>query len=320
MINQLAALDISEAAFLGLIVATIQFATLLYLAALGEAIAERSGVLNLGVEGMMAVGAVSGYIGAVSTGSPWLGLLIGAFGGACAAGVHAVIAVGLGADQVVSGLALTILGLGMANFIGDSYTDDPRRSQFAEVDIPVLSDIAWIGETVFSATPVTYLAALLGVATWFVMNRTALGLGVRAVGESASTADAAGHSVVGTRAGAVLVGGAFAGLSGAYLTTTAIVGAWSEGLTAGRGWIAVALVIFGAWRAGRVATGAVLFGFTLALQTRLQPFGVDFSPILLSMLPYILTVIVLIVISIRARHQPSPAPAGLGIAYRREER
>jgi len=320
MINQLAALDISEAAFLGLVVATIQFATLLYLAALGEAIAERSGVLNLGVEGMMAVGAVCGYIGAVSTGSPWLGLLIGALAGAVAAGVHAVVAVGLGADQVVSGLALTILGLGLANFIGDGYTDDPRRSQFTDADIPLLSDIPWVGETVFSTTPVTYLAVVLGVGTWFVMNRTALGLGVRAVGESASTADAAGHSVVATRAGAVMVGGAFAGLSGAYLTTTGIVGAWSEGLIAGRGWIAVALVIFGAWRAGRVATGAVLFGFTLALQTRLQPFGVDFSPILLSMLPYILTVIVLIVISIRARNQPSPAPAGLGIAYRREER
>jgi simple sugar transport system permease protein len=247
-------------------------------------------------------------------------LLAGAFAGACAAGVHAIFAVGLGADQVVSGLALTILGLGMANFIGDSYTDDTRRSQFADVDIPVLSDIPWVGETVLSATPVTYLAVALGIGTWFVMNRTGVGLGLRAVGESASTADAAGHSVLGTRAVAVLVGGAFAGLSGAYLTTTAIVGAWSEGLTAGRGWIAVALVIFGAWRAGRVATGAVLFGFTLALQTRLQPFGVDFSPILLSMFPYILTVIVLIIISIRARHQPSPAPAGLGIAYRREER
>ena len=161
MIQQLAALDISEAAFLGLVVATVQFATLLYLAALGEAIAERSGVLNLGVEGMMAVGAVCGYIGAVSTGSPWLGLLAGAFAGACAAGVHAIFAVGLGADQVVSGLALTILGLGMANFIGDSYTDDTRRSQFADVDIPVLSDIPWVGETVLSATPVTYLACLL---------------------------------------------------------------------------------------------------------------------------------------------------------------
>ena len=320
MIGLLAALDISEAAFLGLVVATIQFATLLYLAALGEAIAERSGVLNLGVEGMMAVGAVCGYIGAVSTGSPWLGLVIGALAGAGTAGIHAVVAVGLGADQVVSGLALTILGLGLANFIGDGYTDDPRRSQFTDIDVPLLSDIPWIGETVFSTTPVTYLAVALGLGTWFVMNRTALGLGVRAVGESASTADAAGHSVAVIRAVAVLVGGAFAGLSGAYLTTTAIVGAWSEGLIAGRGWIAVALVIFGAWRAGRVATGAVIFGFTLALQTRLQPFGVDFSPILLSMRPYILTVIVLIVISIRARHQPSPAPAGLGIAYRREER
>lgn len=320
MITQLAALDITEAALVGLAIATIQFATLLYLAALGEAIAERAGVLNLGVEGMMAVGAVCGYIGAIGTGSPWLGLLIGALAGAAAAGVHAVVAVGLGADQVVSGLALTILGLGLANFIGDSYTDDPRRSQFVDVDIPLLGDIPWIGETVFAATPVTYLAVVLGVGTWFVINRTAVGLGLRAAGESASTADAAGHSVLVNRAVAVMIGGAFAGLSGAYLTTTAIVGAWSEGLTAGRGWIAVALVIFGAWRAGRVAAGAVLFGFTLALQSRLQPFGVDFSPILLSMLPYLLTVIVLVVISIRARHQPSPAPAGLGIAYRREER
>ncbi|MEM8706548.1 MAG: ABC transporter permease [Actinomycetota bacterium] len=316
----LADLNITEAAVLGLVVATIQFATLLYLAALGETIAERSGVLNLGVEGMMAVGAVFGYIGAVSTGSPWLGLVIGALAGAGAAGIHAVLAVGLGADQVVSGLALTIFGLGFANFVGQDYTDDTRRSQFAEVDIPLLTDIPWVGETVFAATPVTYLAVVLGIGTWFVMNRTSLGLGLSAVGESASTADAAGHSVLANRVGAVLTGGAFAGLSGAYLTTTGIVGAWSEGLTAGRGWIAVALVIFGAWRSGRVAAGAVLFGFTLALQNRLQPFGVEFSPILLSMLPYVLTVVVLIVISIRARNQPSPAPAGLGIAYRREER
>lgn len=318
--SHLAAITITETALIGLVIATIQFATLLYLAALGETVAERAGVLNLGVEGMMAVGAVCGYVGAVATGSPWLGLLVGALAGAAAAGIHAVVAVGLGADQVVSGLALTILGLGLANFIGDGYTDDPRRSQFVDVDIWLLSDLPWIGETVFSATPVTYLAVALGVGTWFVMNRTAVGLGLRAVGESASTADAAGHSVVANRAAAVMIGGAFAGLSGAYLTTTAIVGAWSEGLTAGRGWIAVALVIFGAWRAGRVAAGAVLFGFTLALQSRLQPFGVEFSPILVSMLPYLLTVMVLVVISIRARLQPSPAPAGLGIAYRREER
>lgn len=320
MMTMVAALSVSEAAVIGLLVAAVQFATLLYLAALGETIAEKAGVLNLGVEGMMAVGAVVGYVAAVSTGSPWLGLLAGGVAGAAAAGVHAVMAVVLGADQVVSGLALTIFGLGLANFIGDSYTDDPRRSLFVDVDLPGLSEIPWAGEILFSATPVTYLAVALGVGTWFVLNRTSLGLGLRAAGESASTADAAGHSVTALRVGAVLVGGALAGFSGSYLTTTGIVGAWSEGLTAGRGWIAVALVIFGAWRSGRVAVGALLFGFTLALRNRLQPFGVEFSPILLSMLPYVLTVVVLVVISIKARSQPSPAPAALGLPYRREER
>ncbi len=315
----LAEISISEAAVIGLVVATIKFATLLYLAALGETIAERAGVLNLGVEGMMAMGAVAGYIGGVASGSPWVGLLVGALAGAAISMVHAIAAVGLGADQVVSGLALTLLGLGLADFIGDSYTDDPRRALFTEVDIPVLSDIKWLGDTIFSTSPVTYLAIAIGVVTWFVFSRTSLGLGLRAVGESASTADAAGHSVTAMRMGAVMVGGALAGMSGAYLSTF-VVGAWSVGVTAGRGWIAVALVIFGAWRPGRVAIGALLFGFTLALQLRLQPFGIEFSPILVSMLPYLLTVGVLIVISYRARNQPPPAPAGLGIAYRREER
>lgn len=314
-----AEITITEAAMIGLVVATIQFATLLYLAALGETIAERAGVLNLGVEGMMAMGAVAGYIGGASSGSPWVGLLVGSLAGAAISLIHAVAAVGLGADQVVSGLALTILGLGLADFIGDGYTDDTRRALFADVDFPLLTDIKWLGDTVFNASPVTYLAIMIGVLTWFVLNRTSLGLGLRAVGESASTADAAGHNVTRMRMGAVMVGGALAGMSGAYLSTY-VVGAWSVGVTAGRGWIAVALVIFGAWRPGRVAIGALLFGFTLALQLRLQPFGIEFSPILVSMLPYILTVAVLIVISIRARNQPSPSPAGLGTAYRREER
>ncbi len=314
-----AEITISETAVIGLVVASIQFATLLYLAALGETIAERAGVLNLGVEGMMAMGAVAGYIAGASSGSPWVGLIVGTLAGAAVSSLHAIAAVGLGADQVVSGLSLTILGLGLADYIGDDYTDDPRRALFTDVDIPVLTDIKWIGDTVFNASPVTYLAVLIGVAAWFVLNRTSLGLGLRAVGESASTADAAGHSVNLLRMGAVMVGGGLAGMSGAYLSTY-VVGAWSVGVTAGRGWIAVALVIFGAWRPGRVAIGSLLFGFTLALQLRLQPFGIEFSPILVSMLPYILTVVVLIVISYRARNQPSPSPAGIGIAYRREER
>ncbi len=315
----LAEISITEPAVIGLVVASIQFATLLYLAALGETISERAGVLNLGVEGMMAIGAVVGYIAGISSGSPWVGLIVGSLAGAALAGIHAVAAVGLGADQVVSGLALTILGLGLADFVGDEYTADPRRALFENVDFPVLTDIRWLGDTVFNASPVTYVAVAIGIGTWFVLNRTSVGLGLRAVGESASTADAAGHSVTLVRMSAVMVGGALAGMSGAYLSTY-VVGAWSVGVTAGRGWIAVALVIFGAWRPGRVALGALLFGFTLALQLRLQPFGIEFSPILVSMTPYLLTIIVLIVISYRARNQPSPSPAGLGKAYRREER
>ncbi len=316
----LAEITITEDAMIGLFVAAVQFGVLLYLASLGEMIAERAGVLNLGVEGMMAMGAVVGFIAAVETGSPWAGLLAGTAAGAAISLVHAVAAVGMGADQVVSGLALTILGLGLSDFVGDDYTADPRRARFADWEIPGLSDIPWLGEVIFSRTPVAYLAVVLGIGTWFVLSRTRLGLGLRAAGESASTADAAGHSVLLLRMGAVVVGGGLAGASGAYLTTTEVVGRWNVGLTNGRGWIAVALVIFGAWRPGRVAAGALLFGFTLALQSRLAPFGIDFSPNLVSMTPYLLTVLVLVVISIRARHRPSPAPASIGIPYRREER
>lgn len=309
----------TEAGVIGLLVASVQFGTLLYLAALGETISEKAGVLNLGVEGMMATGAAMGFIVGVETGSPWLGLLGGAVAGAIVSIVHAAAAVGLGADQVVSGLALTFLGLGFADFIGDGYTDDERRARFADIEIPGLDDIPWVGEVVFRHSPVTYLAVIIGVAAWFVLNRTAVGLGLRAVGETASTADAAGHSVVRLRFAAVATGGALAGASGAYLTTY-LVGSWSQNLTAGRGWIAVALVIFGAWRVGRVAIGALLFGLTLALKSRLTLFDIELSGQFVDMLPFLLTIAVLVAISFRARNRPSPAPAAIGIAYRREER
>ena len=313
------AVTFTEAGVIGLLVATVQFGTLLYLAALGETIAEKAGVLNLGVEGMMATGAAIGFIAAVETGSPWVGLLAGAAAGALLSLIHASAAVGLGADQVVSGLALTFLGLGFADFIGDGYTDDERRARFADVEVPILDDVPWLGEIVFRHSPVTYLAVVLGVVAWFALNRTAAGLGLRAVGETASTADAAGHSVTTIRFVAVAIGGALAGASGAYLTTY-LVGSWSQNLTAGRGWIAVALVVFGAWRVGRVAVGALLFGFTLALKSRLALFDIEISGQFVDMLPFVLTIAVLVVISYRARHRPSPAPAAIGIAYRREER
>lgn len=309
----------NEATILGLIVSILEFGTLLYLAALGETIAEKSGVLNLGVEGMMAMGGVSAFWIGVETGSPWLGLLFAAFVGAGFASIHGFVSVVMGADQVVSGLALTILGLGMAAFFGRDLVSQSARAKFSALDLGPLSDIPWFGETFFSMSAVSWLAGIFGVITWFVLSRTRMGLSLRAVGESASTADAAGTPVVRTRLIAVAIGGALAGISGAYLTL-ALAPGWSEGTTAGRGWIAVALVIFGAWKPGRVLIGSLLFGGLIALEPRLQTFGVEISPILLSMLPYVLTIGVLIVISINSRNRPSVAPAAIGRAYRREER
>ncbi len=309
----------NEASLIGLLEATVSFGALLYLAALGEMITEKAGILNLGVEGMMAIGAVTGFVVALQTENPWVALVAAIGAGALAGLLHGLFTVVLGAEQVVSGLSLTILGIGLAAYIGKGFVGRPAGAELVPVDWGPLTDIPWAGPVLFQQSPLVYMAVLAGLAAWFVLGRTRLGLAVRAAGESASTADAAGHSVVGLRLGAVATGGALAGASGAYLTLS-ITPQWVEGVIAGRGWIAVALVIFGAWRPGRVALGALLFGLTLALKTRLQTFGVDFSPILLSMLPYLLTVGVLVAISIRARNRPSPAPAALGIAYRREER
>ena len=309
----------TEASLIGLLEATVSFGALLYLAALGEMITEKAGILNLGVEGMMAIGAVTGFVVALQTGNPWVALVAAIAAGALIGLLHGLFTVVLGAEQVVSGLSLTILGIGLAAYIGKGSVGQPAGAELVPVDWGPLSDIPWAGPVLFQQSPLVYMAVLAGIAAWFVLGRTRLGLAVRAAGESAPTADAAGHSVVGLRLGAVATGGALAGASGAYLTLS-ITPQWAEGVVAGRGWIAVALVIFGAWRPGRVALGALLFGLTLALKTRLQTFGVDFSPILLSMLPYLLTVGVLVAISIRSRNRPSPAPAALGIAYRREER
>jgi len=310
---------VTEASFIGLLEATVSFGALLYLAALGEMITEKAGILNLGVEGMMAIGAVTGFVVALQTGNPWVALVAAIAAGALIGLLHGLFTVVLGAEQVVSGLSLTILGIGLAAYIGKGSVGQPAGAELVPVDWGPLSDIPWAGPVLFQQSPLVYMAVLAGLAAWFVLGRTRLGLAVRAAGESAPTADAAGHSVAGLRLGAVATGGALAGASGAYLTLS-ITPQWAEGVVAGRGWIAVALVIFGAWRPGRVALGALLFGLTLALKTRLQTFGVDFSPILLSMLPYLLTVGVLVAISIRSRNRPSPAPAALGIAYRREER
>lgn len=320
----------TEETIVGLIVSILEFGTLLYLAALGETIAEKSGVLNLGVEGMMAIGGVSAYWMAIESGSPWAALVFAAVATAVFAMVHGVVSVVIGADQVVSGLALTILGLGLAAFLGKDLVLQPPGASFDELSLGPLSDIPGVGSTLFSMDPVSWVAIALGIATWFVFTRTRAGLSLRAVGESAATADAAGTRVVATRLAAVGLGGALAGMSGAYLTTVLAPG-WNEGATGGLGWIAVALVIFGAWKPGRVLIGALLFGGLLALGPRLQTFrcrpdqegvclSVEINPILVSMLPYLLTIVVLVLLSIRSRNRPSLAPAAIGQAYRREER
>ena len=244
----------SEAALVGLFVATVQFGTLVFLAALGELFAERAGVLNLGVEGMMAMGAVSGFMVGLETGSPWAAFFAAAAVGALVGGLHALVSVVLGADQVVSGLALTIGGLGLAAYVGRNVVGERPETLFTDMGITGLAHIPWFGEIFFDQPPVVYLTVLLGVAGWFVLTRTRLGLALRAAGESAPTTDAVGHSVMALRSGAVMVGGAFAGAAGSFLSLYMAPG-WVEGMVAGRGWIAVALVIFGAWRPGRLALG-----------------------------------------------------------------
>ncbi|MFT7474480.1 MAG: ABC-type uncharacterized transport system permease subunit [Verrucomicrobiales bacterium] len=313
------AITFPEAAVVGLLFAAIQFGAMIYLASLGELVAERSGVLNLGVEGMMAIGAVVGFIAGIESGSPWVGLLAAAVAGAALAMVHGIFAVVLGANQVVSGLALTILGVGLANFVGLDYEGLQPEVQFVDVDWGPLSDIKWVGRIFFQQSPLAYTAVILGIATWFMLNRTRLGLALRAAGESAATADTAGHSVVGLRLFAVAIGGAFAGLGGAYLSLSISPG-WTVGVVAGRGWIAVALVIFGAWKTTRLGVGAFLFGLALALPARTESFDLPWDSILWSMLPYVLTIAVMIASAIVARNRPPASPAALGIPFRREER
>lgn len=319
---------------IGLFVSIIEFGTLLYLAALGETIAEKSGVLNLGVEGMIAMGGMTAFWAGVETGNPWVAMMAAAVAVALFASIHGVVAVVLGADQVVSGLALTILGIGLAAFLGKDLILEAPRATFADWAIPGLSDIPWVGPTIFSMSGMSWLAVALGVTAWLVLTRTRAGLSLRAVGENAATADAAGTRVVAIRMIAVATGGAMAGMAGAYLTLKLAPG-WNEGAVGGLGWIAVALVIFGAWKPGRVALGALLFGGLLALGPRLQTFrcdpnlsdaeqglclGRDINPIIVSMLPYLLTIGVLVLLSIRSRNRPSVAPAAIGLPYRREER
>lgn len=306
--------------FLITILATaITAGTPILYAALGEVLTERAGNLNLGVEGMMLVGAVSGYVFAVRTNDPWIGILAAMIGGGAMAFIHAFLTVTLQANQVVSGLALTLFGTGLSGFIGKPYIGVPVENSFKPISLGFLSDIPFIGPVLFHHDILVYLTYLLVPALWFLIYRTRPGLHLRAVGENPASADSLGVSVYFTRYLYVTLGGMLAGVGGAYLSL-AYAPTWLENMTAGRGWIAVALVIFATWNPLRAMLGSYIFGGIDALGFRAQAMGVMIPSFFLKMLPYLFTILVLIMVTRKAMANRIGAPGALGLPYDREER
>ncbi len=295
------------------ILAVITASTPLLLAATGELVVERAGVLNLGVEGMMIVGAACGFAGAFVTGSILIGALCGILGGMALSAVFAVLTLGLAANQVASGLALTILGVGLSGLIGSGYVGQ-KIVGAPHLYIPWITDIPFIGRILLGQDPFVYLSVALIAAVWWFLYRTRRGLALRAIGDNHASAHALGYPVLRIRALAVLFGGACAGLGGAYLPL-AYTPFWVSGMTAGRGWIALALVVFASWLPWRLAIGAYLFGGVTILQLHAQTIGLGIPSQLMSSLPYLATIIVLVAISWMRGRAGSPAPASLGLAF-----
>jgi len=293
--------------------ATLGAGTPLVFAALGELVTEKSGVLNLGIEGMMVVGAVCGFVVAAQSGSLWLGVLAAGLAGAAMAGLFAVLVLSFQANQVAAGLALTIFGLGASAYVGLDYTSVVLTGM-QPLHIPWLSELPVVGPLLFSLDPLMYLSfVMLAGVSWF-LYRTRLGLMLRGVGEAPESAHAIGCPVIRIRYLAVLFGGAMAGLGGAYLALV-YTPLWVEGMSAGRGWIALALVVFATWRPLRVMLGAYLFGFITIIQFHAQAIGADLPSQLLSMLPYLATIVVLVLISRDPRTIRLNTPVSLGISY-----
>lgn len=279
-------------------------ATPIMLAAIGELVVERSGVLNLGVEGMMITGAVSGFIVAVGTGSPWLGFLAAACGGALLSLVFGFLTQYLLSNQVATGLALTLFGLGLSALMGQGYIGIKAPS-FVDWHVPLLGDIPVIGPIIFQHDPMVYVGLLIVFAVWVFLKFTRLGLILRAVGENHDAAHALGYKVKLVRMCAIAFGGACAGLGGAYLSLVRVP-QWTEGMTAGAGWIALAIVVFASWKPGRLLLGAYLFGGVTVLQLNLQAAGMAIPVEYLSMSPYLATIVVLVIMS------AGRAPGSLG--------
>jgi ABC-type uncharacterized transport system permease subunit len=317
----------------GLILAAgVATGTVLLFAAIGEIFAERAGVLNLGVEGMMLMGAVAGFSTTVSTGNPWLGVILAMLAGGLISLLHAVVTIHFRADQVVSGLALTFLGSGLARVLGEGLSNAGNTELLPRLTIPLVSQVPVIGPIFFRDQSIlVYVGYLLVPIAWFWINRTRPGLHLRAVGEYPAAADAQGIGVYRLRYAYVFVGGLLAGLAGATITLATSPGWFSEQTTNGRGWIAVGLVIFAQWSPIRAAFGAYLFGaisrYILDVQGAgtilgiTNPFQAGRSAtFFLEMLPYLLVVLVVVIGSREAARKRVGAPAALGTPYVRGER
>lgn len=292
-----------------LIAASINAGTPLLLAALGLLINEKSGVVNLGSEGMMLVAAIVGFAATVHTGSVTLGLIAGAASGVLLAGLFAWLTVWLGANQVATGLALSLFGTGVSAYIGINYVS--KTLQNSKFSIPWLEDIPFIGTALFRQHPMVYFSILLCAAIVWFLYRSRAGLVLRAVGESPSSAHSLGYNVRLIRLAALLFGGACCGLAGAFLSLV-YTSQWLEGMVAGRGWIALALVTFASWRPARILVGAYLFSSVTILTFYMQSKGVPVASQLLSMLPYLATILVLVLISRNANWIKLNMPASLG--------
>ncbi len=309
-----------------LLAVTIRAGTSLLYATLGEIMTERSGILNMGVEGMMIMGAVTAFAAAYHTQNVWVGLAVGMGVGGILAALHCVLAIMLRADQVVSGLALSIFGIGLANYLGQRLGPDGTEltrltgPQLERIPIPLLSQIPVVGPSIFTQDVLSYGMYILVPLAAYYLYHTWPGLNLRSVGENPQTADAMGINVIQYRFIHTILGGALAGLGGAHLSLGYTPG-WTDGLTAGRGWIAIALVIFSNWDPVRALFGAVLFGGVSSTQFHLQAAGATIPAPILNSLPYLLTIGALIFITWRERvSRHIGAPAALGSAYSREEK
>ena len=301
------------------LIANILFATLrtgtpLVLIALGELVAEKSGVLNLGQEGMVLMGAVTGFIVATVTGSLALGVIASIAAGLLMSLLFGVLAISLVSNQVATGLALTIFGTGLSAFIGTSYVGQGITG-IEPLVVPYLSELPLVGKALFGQDPLVYLSWVLFIAVYLFFKRSRGGLIVRAVGENPEAANAVGIKVTSVRYAAVLFGGAMAGLAGGYLSL-AYTPLWTEGMSAGRGWIALALVVFASWKAAQILLGAYLFGAASIMHLVLQGMGFEVSPNLLAMLPYVATIAVLMLLASDAAKAKLNSPLSLGQPYR----